>query len=65
MVIISFMKTEVVNSYKYLGICFTIKTSFAHACQDLVSRGKKTVVNILSKLHKLGNHSFDVFGCCF
>ena len=28
---------KVVNSYKYIGICFSTRLSFYHACQDLVS----------------------------
>ena len=54
------MKMEVVNSYKYLGISFTTKLSFTYACEELVCRGKKAFIAILSKLHKLGNN-VDLF----
>ena len=55
------MKMEVVNSYMYFGISFTTQLSFTFACEELVCLGKKAVINILSKLYKLGNVSFDVF----
>ena len=42
---------KVVNSYKYLGICFSTRLSFYHACQDLVSRAKKAVLCLMSKLY--------------
>ena len=54
-------KLEVVNSYQYLGIYFTTKLSFIYAREELVCRGKTAVVDILSKLYKVGNFSFDVF----
>ena len=44
---------KVVNSYKYLGICFSTRLSFYHACQDLVSRAKKAVLCLMSKLYSL------------
>ena len=55
------MKMEVVNSYKYLGISLTTKLIFTYACEEQVCRGRKAVINILSKLYKLGNFSLDVF----
>ena len=55
------MKMEVVNSYMYFGISFTTQLSFTFACEELACRGKKAVIDILSKLCKLGNFSFDVF----
>ena len=36
-----------VNSYKYLGICFSTRLSFHHACQDLVSRAKRALLCIM------------------
>ena len=54
-------KKEVVNSYKYLGISLTTKLIFTYACEELVCRGNKAVIDILSKLYKLGKFSFDVF----
>ena len=44
---------RVVNSYKYLGICFSTRLSFYHACQDLVSRAKRALLCIMSKLYRL------------
>ena len=41
---------KVVNSYKYLGIYFSTRFSFYHACQDLVSRAKKALLCLMSKL---------------
>ena len=38
---------KVVNSYKYLGICFSTRLSFYHACQDLVSRAKRAQLCIM------------------
>ena len=38
---------KVVNSYKYLEKTLTTKISFSYACEDLVSRGKKVVVDIM------------------
>ena len=35
---------KVLNSYKYLGICFSTRLSFYHACQDLVSRAKRALL---------------------
>ena len=43
---------RVVNSYKYLGICFSTRLSFYHACQDLVSRAKRALLCIMSKLYR-------------
>ena len=37
----------------YLGICFSTRLSFYHACQDLVSRAKKAVLCLMSKLYSL------------
>ena len=51
-----------VNSYKYVGIFFTTKISFSYACEDLVSRGKKAVVDIMNKMYKLEKtHSMYIF----
>ena len=52
---------KVVNSYKYLGIFFTTKVSLSYACEDLISRGKKAVVDVMKKVYKLENHSMYVF----
>ena len=42
---------KLVNSYKYLGIFFTTKIlSFRYACEDLVSRRKKAVVDIMKQI---------------
>jgi hypothetical protein len=42
---------SVVNTYKYLGLHFSTKLSFTFACQDLVSKGKRAVFNILKLLY--------------
>ena len=52
---------RVVNSYKYLGICFSKRLSFYHACQDLVSRAKRALLCIMSKLYRIGCNSINVF----
>ena len=44
---------RVVNSYKYLGICFSTRLNFYHACQDLVSRAKRALLCIMSKLYRI------------
>ena len=52
---------KVVNSYKYLGICFSTRLSFYHACQDLVSRAKRALPCIMSKLCRTDCNSIKVF----
>ena len=54
---------KVVNSYKYLGICFSTRLSFYHACQDLVSRTKTALLSIMSKLYRIDCNSINV--CLF
>ena len=51
---------RVVNSYKYLGICFSTRLSFYHACQDLVSRAKRALLCIMSKLYRIDCNSVNV-----
>ena len=53
---------KVVNSYKHVGIFITTKISFSYACENLVSHGKKAVVDIMKTLHTFENHSMYV---CF
>ena len=53
--------TKVVNSYKYLGISFSTRLSFYHACQDLVSRAKRALLCIMSKLYRTDCNSINVF----
>ena len=43
---------KVVNSYKYLGIFFSTRLSFYHPCQDLVSRAKRALLCIMTKLYR-------------
>ena len=50
---------RVVNSYKYLGICFSTRLSFYHACQDLVSRAKRALLCIMSKLYRTDCNSIN------
>ena len=52
---------RVVNSYKYLGICFSTRLRFYHACQDLVSRAKRVLLCIMSKLYRIDCNSINVF----
>ena len=52
---------RVVNSYKYLGICFSTRLSFYHACQDLVSRAKRALLCIMSKLYRTDCNSINGF----
>ena len=54
-------KMSVVNVYKYLGIYFSLRISFSFACHDLVSRAKKALLNIMSKLYRINNNSLSVF----
>ena len=50
------------NSYKYLGICFSTRLSFHHACQDLVSRAKRALLCIMSKIYRIDCNSINVVG---
>ena len=52
---------RVVNSYKYLGICFSTRLSFYHACQDLISRAIKALLCIVSKLYRTDCSSINFF----
>ena len=56
---------RVVNSYKYLGICFSTRLSFYHAYQDLVSRAKRALRCIMSKLYRIDCNSFLFFSFFF
>ena len=47
----------VVNVYSYLGMCFTTKLSFSHACNDLDTRGKKAILEILQVMYKFAVQS--------
>ena len=49
-----------VNSYKYLGTCFSTRLSFHHDCQDLVSRAKSALLCIISKLYRIDCNSINV-----
>ena len=51
----------VVNSYKYLGIYFSTRLSFRYACEDLVSRAKRTLLCVMTKLYRINNSTFNVF----
>ena len=48
-------ETEVVNSYKYLGLYFTTKLSLTQAAGDLASKAKIRTSQTLKCLWKLGN----------
>ena len=51
----------VVNSYKYLGIYFSTRLSFRYACEDLVSKAKKALLCVMTKLYRINNDSLSVF----
>jgi len=52
---------EVVNNYKYLGLCFSTKLSLTQAISELATKAKQRTVQILKCLWKLGTIDFDVF----
>ena len=52
---------EVVNSYKSLGLIFSTRHSFTSAIKDLSLRAKKSTIEILSTLRKIGCNSAEVF----
>lgn len=52
---------EVVNSYKYLGLTFSTRHSFTAAMEEIAVRAKKSTIEILSTLRKLGCNSPDIF----
>jgi hypothetical protein len=54
-------KLEVVNSYKYLGLSFSTRHSFTCAIEDMSLRGKKSAMEIVSTLRRIGCNSYDVF----
>ena len=45
---------EVVNSYKYLGLTFSTKHSFAAAMDEVKVKGKKYTIEMLGILRKIG-----------
>ena len=51
----------VVNAYKYLGIYFSTRLSFAFACKDLASRAKRALMCVMQRLYLLNNDSFALF----
>ena len=51
----------VVNVYKYLGIFFSTRMSFAFSCKDLASRAKRALLCVMKKLTFLNNESFELF----
>ena len=52
---------RVVNSYNYFGICLSTRLRFYHACQDLVSRAKRALLCIMSKLYRSDCNSINFF----
>ena len=53
---------RVMNSYKYIGICFFFaRLSFDHALRDLVSRAKRALLYIMSKFYRIDCNSINVF----
>ena len=51
---------RVVNSYKSLGVCISTRLSFYHACQDFISRAKRALLCIMSKLYRTDCNSVNV-----
>jgi len=54
-------RLEVVNRYKYLGYLFTTKLSLKVLLDDIATKGKQKVVQILKTMWSLHNMSTDVF----
>jgi len=54
-------RLEVVNSYKYLGLTFSTRHSFALSMQDTATRAKRSTVEILKTLRKIECNSADIF----
>ena len=52
---------EVVNSYKYLGLIFSTKLSFSAAIEEMTIKAKKSTMEILKTLNKIGCNSPDIF----
>ena len=52
---------DVVNSYKYLGLTFSTRHSFTAAMEDATIRAKKSTMEILNTLKRIGCNSADVF----
>jgi hypothetical protein len=52
---------SVVNIYKYLGIYFSTRLSFAFACKDLACKAKGALLCIMKKLSLLNNESLTLF----
>ena len=52
---------SVVNVYKYLGIFFSTRLSFAFACNDLVSKAKYATICLLRKLREINVSSVKIF----
>jgi hypothetical protein len=54
-------KLKVVNAYKYLGLLFSSRLSFSGAIDEMAARGKKSTLEILRTLRRIGCVSADVF----
>lgn len=58
---------KIVNQYKYLGVIFSTGLTFSHCLEDLSSRAKHQVINILRLLWKFQSLSpklfFKLFDC--
>ena len=51
----------VVNAYKYLGIIFSTRLSFAASCRDVASRAKLALINVMKSLFVINNNSLSIF----
>lgn len=55
------VKMKIVSSYKYLGLVFTTRMTFSNALNDMASRAKKGVFELLRTLWRLGDFSPNLF----
>ena len=54
-------KIEVVNNYKYLGLTFSTRKSFAAALEESSVKAKKKTIEILRTLRRIHCNSVEVF----
>ena len=58
-----FGKSEIaiVNIYKHLGVQMSTRLSFSHSLQEMSSKARKGVINVLKTLWKIGEKSPTIF----
>ena len=52
---------ETVNSFTYVGLCFSMKLSFNRMCSELSNKGKHVLVSLLSSLYDYGQLPKHIF----